>query len=111
MDAERERLAEGAPWRRWGPYLAERQWRTGDEDELDLLDTGAFDDDRYWDITVDYAKATPEDVCIVLRARNAGPEEATLHVLPTLWFRNRWSWREGVPKPAIEVGQNNVLVA
>ena len=60
--------------------------------EFELGDTGVFDGGRYWDIRVEYAKASPEDVCVRIRVRNAGPEAETLHVLPTLWFRNRWSW-------------------
>jgi hypothetical protein len=60
-----------------------------------------FDEDRYWQITAVYAKAVPEDVLIRITARNAGPEPAELHILPTLWLRNRWSWGDGVPKPAI----------
>ena len=64
--------------------------------EYELLDTGAFEQDRYWDIEVDYAKAAPDDLCVRVRVRNAGPEAAELHVLPTLWFRNRWSWDPAV---------------
>ena len=60
-----------------------------------------FDGDRYWQITADYAKAAPDDVLIRITARNAGPEPAELHILPTLWFRNRWSWEDGVAKPVI----------
>ena len=69
--------------------------------EYELLDTGVFDADRYWDVIVDYAKAAPDDVCVRVRARNAGPEPATLHLLPTLWFRNRWSWDPAVARPQI----------
>ena len=54
-----------------------------------------FDDDRYWAVTVDYAKASPTDLCVLVTVANRGPEAATLHVLPTLWFRNTWSW--GLP--------------
>jgi hypothetical protein len=90
-------------WMRWRyvypqrefPYvqLVEENRRRGRGDpEFELLDTGVFDGDRYWDVTVDYAKAGPEDLCIRVRVRNAGPEQETLHVLPTLWFRNTWSW-------------------
>ena len=72
------------------------------EPEFELLDTGIFDDDRYWEITVDYAKAAPEDM---LRPGHAsatpGPETATIDVLPTLWFRNTWSWGIDAPKPSI----------
>jgi hypothetical protein len=63
--------------------------------EYELIDTGIFDDDRYWAITVDYAKASPTDLCILVSVENRGPEAATLHVLPTLWFRNTWAW--GLP--------------
>jgi len=95
------------------PYarLVEENARRGREnDEFDLLDSGLFDGDRYWDVTVDVAKAAPEDMCIRMEVRNAGPEEATLHVLPTLWFRNRWSWRTNVEKPRITL-DDGVLVA
>jgi hypothetical protein len=70
--------------------------------ELELLDTGAFDDDRYWSVDVTYAKATPTEVLMRVVVENHGPEEATLDVLPTLWFRNTWSWAQGAPRPRIE---------
>src|SRR6476661_7990022 len=90
-------------WMRWRymypqaefPYerlLEENRRRGKDEPEFELLDTGIFDDGRYWEITVEYAKASPEDILIRVTARNAGPDAAALHVLPTLWFRNTWSW-------------------
>jgi len=60
--------------------------------EFELLDTGVFDDDRYFDIYVEYAKATPEDILVRITAWNRGPEEARLDALPTLWLRNNWSW-------------------
>ena len=60
--------------------------------EYELLDTGVFDDDRYFDVTLTYAKAGPDDICIVVDCANRGPDPAPLHVLPTLWFRNTWSW-------------------
>jgi hypothetical protein len=99
-------------WMRWRdhypqaefPYARLRQEnanRTRDQPEFELLDTDVFDEDRYWQITADYAKAAPDDVLIRITARNAGPEPAELHILPTLWFRNRWSWDDGVPKPVI----------
>jgi hypothetical protein len=65
-----------------------------DDPEYELVDTGVFDDDRYWVVDVDYAKGAPDDICMRIRVRNAGPEAATLHVLPHLWFRNTWSWAE-----------------
>jgi hypothetical protein len=73
--------------------------------EFELVDTGVFDGDRYFDVTAEYAKTSPEDVLIRVTVANRGPEAATLHLLPTLWFRNTWSWgRSGEgywPKPAI----------
>lgn len=60
--------------------------------ELELADTGVFDDDRYFDVFAEYAKGSPEDLCIRITIANRGPETATIHVLPTLWFRNTWSW-------------------
>src|SRR6476661_3739598 len=70
--------------------------------ELELLDTGVFDDDRYWSVDVTYAKASPTEVLMQIELENHGPDEATLHVLPTLWFRNTWSYGEGGSRPRIE---------
>src|SRR6478735_1798054 len=82
------------------PYeelVAANQARTVEEGEFELVDTGVFDDDRYWVVDVDHAKGAVDDMCMRVRVRNAGPELATLHVLPHLWFRNTWSWgRHGV---------------
>ena len=67
--------------------------------EYEWLDTGVFDQDRYFDVFVEYAKADPEDILIRITVCDRGPDPATLHVLPTLWFRNTWSWsRDGGPK-------------
>jgi hypothetical protein len=63
--------------------------------EFELLDTGIFDDDRYFDVFVEYAKAAPEDILMRVTVHNRGPEAATIHVLPHLWFRNTWSWEAG----------------
>ena len=71
------------------------------EPEYELLDTGIFADDRYFDVFVEYVKASPEDILIRVTAENRGPEAATLHVLPTLWFRNVWGWSAGAPKPEL----------
>src|SRR5262249_45161293 len=75
--------------------------RTRAELEYELLDTGVFADNRYFDVFVEYAKASPEDVLIRITAANRGLETATLHVLPTLWFRNTWSWWTDPPKPEL----------
>ncbi|MEV4415170.1 glucosidase [Catellatospora sp. NPDC049609] len=77
------------------PYreLVEVNARRGRHDpEFELVDTGVFADDRYWSVTAEYAKASPTDMCIVVTVANRGPDAATIHVLPTLWFRNTWAW-------------------
>src|SRR5919202_1668396 len=84
----------------YGDLVAENARRSRLEPEYELLDTGVLDG-GWWEITVDYAKADPEDVCVRVRVRNAGPEEATLDVLPTLWFRNTWAWEAGAARPAL----------
>ena len=65
------------------------------------LDTGVFDEDRYFDVFVEYAKAGPNDILVRMTVENRGPEAAALHVLPTLWFRNTWSWDRARPKPRL----------
>ncbi len=79
--------------------------------ELELLDTGVFDDDRYWSVDVTYAKASPKEVLQRITVANHGPDEATLHVLPTLWFRNTWSWGETRTRPRIEGDAGGLIVA
>lgn len=69
--------------------------------EYELLDTGVFDEDHYFDVFVEYAKAAPEDLLIRITVHNRGPELATLELLPTLWFRNDWSWGDAVPRPML----------
>ena len=82
--------------------------RKRNEFEYELLDTGVFDDDRYFDVFVEYAKASPEDVLIRITAHNRGPEAAELHLLPTLWFRNQWSWEETEVRPSLQKVGNAV---
>jgi len=88
------------------PYarLVEENRRRGrDRPPFSLLDSGVFQDNRYWDVQVQYAKASTDEIHIQVSACNGGPEEATLHLLPTLWFRNTWSWgAAGAPKPAMK---------
>ena len=69
---------------------------------IGLLDTGVFNEDRYFDVFVEYAKAEPRDILIKISLCNRGPEAATLHVLPTLWFRNTWTWWPDQPKPSLQ---------
>jgi hypothetical protein len=85
--------------------------RSREETEYELLDTGVFDDDRYFDVFVEYAKGDPEDILIKLSVHNRGPEMATIHLLPTLWFRNTWSVENGEPKPVIRQADKGALRA
>ena len=70
--------------------------------EYELLDTGVFNGDRYFDVFVEYAKSSPEDILIQISVINRGPEDARIDVLPTLWFRNTWTWWPGTPKPSLK---------
>ena len=84
------------------PYddlVAENGRRDRHEPEYELLDTGTFDEDRYWVVDVHYAKASPTDLLMEIEITNAGPDEETIHVLPTAWFRNTWSWDIGGERP------------
>jgi hypothetical protein len=86
------------------PYseLVEKNRRGGkDQQEYELLDSGIFDDDRYFDVFVEYAKAGSEDLLMQVTVHNRGPEEAVLHLLPQLWFRNTWSWKPETRKPRL----------
>jgi len=79
--------------------------RGGTGPEFELLDTGLFDEDKYFDMFVEYAKAGPEDICVRIEAFNRGPDDADLHIIPQLWFRNIWAWGDARKKePGIGVG-------
>ncbi len=93
------------------PYeaLVEQNAKRGlSEPEYELIDTGIFDRGRYFDVTVEYAKAAPEDILIRITIENCGPESADLHVLPQLWARNTWDWRPGIPEPRLHLVQGGV---
>ncbi len=94
------------PYRR---LLEENRRRTRDDPEFELIDTGVFDQDRYFDIFVEYAKADSCDVLIRITAINRGPDPATLHVLPTVWFRNTWSWGHDTPRPLLYNSADDVI--
>src|SRR5207253_3144705 len=82
--------------------LVEENRRRGTSDpEFELLDTGLFDSDRYFDVEITYAKAAPDDILIEIVVTNRGPDPAPLHILPHLWARNTWSWKLGVAKPML----------
>ena len=100
------------------PYaklVAENQYRSRNLSELELVDTGVFDRSRYFDVTAEYAKAGPDDILIRITIANRGPALATIHVLPTLWFRNTWTWGSeyegGWPKPQMSLDDQNQVVA
>jgi hypothetical protein len=83
----------------YGDLVETSRRRSREELEYELLDTGAFDEDRYFDVFLEYAKEGPEDILIKVTVHNRGPEAARLQVLPTLWFRNTWSWGKEGTKP------------
>ena len=91
------------------PYadlVAENRRRGQEQPEYELLDTGIFAEDRYFDVFIEYAKADVEDILIKITAANRGPEAATLHLLPSLWFRNTWSWGRDLRRPVVQRGTN-----
>ncbi len=93
------------------PYqqlIDENRRREGRGEEYELLDTGIFDEDRYFDVFIDYAKATAEDICIRIEVHNRGPEDAPIHVIPNLWFRNTWAWGDKrEQEPVISLHEQN----
>jgi hypothetical protein len=96
------------------PYdllIQENARRDRHQPEFELIDTGIFDDDRYFDVEVEYAKADAEDILLRLTLHNRGPEDAEVHVLPQLWFRNTWSWVAGSPRPSLKRIDDHVVLA
>ena len=96
------------------PYadlVEKNRGRSREESEYELLDTGVFAEDRYFDVFVEYAKAGPEDLLIRITAHNRGPEAAPLRLLPTLWFRNTWSWAQDAAKPSLQAAGPGILQA
>jgi hypothetical protein len=96
------------------PYarlVAENAARGREPGEFELLDTGIFDDNRYFDVFVEYAKAAPEDILMRITIHNRGPETAPLHVLPHLWFRNTWSWEAHHSKPNLRAVRGGSAIA
>jgi hypothetical protein len=96
------------------PYtdlVEENRRRDRTRPEYELLDTGVFDGDRYFDVLVEYAKASTDDLLVTITAANRGPDAADLDVLPTLWFRNTWSWTPGAPRPRLRARDSEGGVA
>jgi hypothetical protein len=95
------------------PYarlVQENRDRGKDQPEFELLDTGIFDDDRYFDVFVEYAKANVNDILMCITVNNRGPEAATLQVLPQIWFRNTWSWKPDATKPKLEAARGSEII-
>jgi hypothetical protein len=95
----------------YGDLLETNRRRSREEMEYELLDTGVFDDDRYFDVFVEYSKGDPEDVLVKISVHNRGPEAAQIHLLPTLWFRNTWSWEECEAKPSLRQADGTSIEA
>src|SRR5215471_4678405 len=96
------------------PYgqLVEENARRGLQDyEYELIDTGVFDGNRYWDVFAEYFKAAPDDILVQISIYNRGTEAATIHVLPQLWFRNTWSWGEPSEKPSLAAQADGSVLA
>ena len=96
------------------PYadlIEENRRRGKDQPEFELLDTGIFDDDRYFDVFVEYAKAGPDDLLMQVTVHNRGPDEAVIHLLPQVWFRNTWSWKGSPYKPELTVDKDGAVEA
>lgn len=95
------------------PYdllLQENARRNRQQPEFEIIETGIFDEDRYFDVDIEYAKAGADDILLRLTITNRGPDAAPIHVLPQVWFRNSWSWFTDRPKPALERVDNDVVV-
>ena len=95
------------------PYdllVQENARRDRRQPEFEIIDTGIFDADRYFDVDIEYAKAGADDILLRLTVTNRGPEEAAIHVLPQVWFRNTWSWFTDRPKPSLERAGDDVVV-
>jgi hypothetical protein len=95
----------------YGWLVEENRRRGKGQPEFELVDTGIFNDDRYFDVFVEYAKASPEDVLLKITIHNRGPEDAPLYVLPQAWFRNTWSWGYDDHKPVMYAIRENVIQA
>ncbi len=95
----------------YGWLVDENKRRNKTVPEFELIDTGVFDDDRYFDVDVEYAKAAPEDFLMRITARNRGRSAAELHLLPQIWFRNTWSWQQGAPKPWLRLEKPGAIRA
>ncbi len=95
----------------YGDLIEKNRARTRQDFEYELLDTGVFDGDRYHDVFVEYAKASAEDILVSITVANRGPDAVTLDLLPTLWFRNTWSWDAEAPRPQLREAAIGAIAA
>jgi hypothetical protein len=95
----------------YGRLVEENRWRGRGAPEFELVDTGVFHEDRYFEMVVEYAKAAIDDILIRVSVTNRGPEAAECYLLPSLWFRNTWSWQAGSPKPRLTASGASVIEA
>jgi hypothetical protein len=95
----------------YGRLVEENRRRGRGEAEFELLDTGIFDEDRYFDVFVEYAKAGVEDILMLVTIHNRGPAAASVHVLPQIWFRNTWSWKKDAARPTMERNAGGEIIA
>jgi hypothetical protein len=95
----------------YAPLVRENARRGLQDNEYELIDTGVFDSDRYWDVFVEYFKAAPDDILTKISVYNRAPEVAAIHVLPQLWFRNTWSWAETSEKPSLVAQADGSILA
>jgi hypothetical protein len=96
------------------PYtqlVEENRRRSRQEPEFEVLDTGVFSDQRYFDVFIEYGKSGPDDILILITAHNRSSEDAQLHVIPQLWYRNTWSWGYGTPKPSLALDNQERVIA
>jgi hypothetical protein len=94
----------------YGRLVQENAARGLADNEFELIDTGVFDENRYWDVFIEYYKAAPEDLLVQITVHNRGPQAAELHLLPQLWFRNTWSWGNATAKPHMSA-KGSVVIA
>ncbi|MEM9487977.1 MAG: glucosidase [Myxococcota bacterium] len=93
----------------YGDLVETNRRRNRGQREYELIDTGAFDEDRYFDVVIEYAKADVDDIVLKVTAHNRGPDPADLHIVPQLWFRNTWSWSPGAERPRMRLSDRGII--
>ncbi|HUF04795.1 MAG TPA: hypothetical protein VMM38_11555 [Aridibacter sp.] len=91
----------------YGELIEQNGVRSKEDEEFELIETGVFDEDRYFDILLEYAKADFDDICVRITVSNRGPDDSQIHLLPTVWFRNTWSWFEEAERPVLQIADSS----